>query len=70
MEFPCKFNLRSMKIFHNNHTNGEEDKNENNHDISNMLSNIGIILDQKVENNNKSIVNKEKFNYDLMGRVN
>ena len=47
-----------------------EKKNENNHDISNMLSNIGIILDQKVENNNKSIVNKEKFNYDLMGRDN
>ena len=35
-----------------------------------MLSNLGIILDQKVEKNNKSIVNKEKFNYDLMGRDN
>ena len=65
-----------MKIFHNNHTNGEEDKNENNHDISNMLSNIGIIFDKKeennkdIENNNKPIINKEKLNYDLMGRDN
>ena len=55
----------------------EEDKNENNNDISNMLSNIGIIFDKKeennkdIENNNKSIgVNKEKLNYDLMGRDN
>jgi len=53
----------------------EEDRNENNHDISNMISNIGVILDKKEENNdnNKSIVvNKEKnkLNYELMGRDN
>ena len=54
----------------------KEDKNENNHDISNMLSNIGIIFDKKeennkdIENNNKPIINKEKLNYDLMGRDN
>ena len=48
----------------------EKDSNETNHDISNMLSNIGIILDKKEEKNNKSIVNKEKSNYDLMGRDN
>ena len=54
----------------------KEDKNEDNHDISNMLSNIGIIFDKKeednknIKNNNKSIINKEKLNYDLMGRDN
>jgi len=39
-----------------------------------MLSKIGLILDKKEENNdnNKSIINKEKnkFNYELMGRDN
>ena len=64
------------KIYDKNIKNiNEEDRNENNHDISNMLSNIGVILDKKEENNdnNKSIVvNKEKnkLNYELMGRDN
>ena len=54
----------------------EEGQNENNNDIINMLSNISIIVDKKeesnkeIENNNKSIGNKEKLNYDLMGRDN
>ena len=54
----------------------EEDKNENNHDISNMLSNIGITFDKKeennkdIENNNKSITNEEKLNCNLMEKDN
>ena len=53
----------------------EEDRNENNHDISNMISNIGVILDKKEENNDNDksiVVNKEKnkINYELMGRDN
>jgi len=54
----------------------EEDKNENNHDISNMLSNIGVTFDKKeennkdIENNNKSIVNVEKLNCNLMEKDN
>ena len=62
---------------HINYINiNEEDKNENNNDISNMLSNIGIIVDKKeesnkdIKNNNKSIENKENCNFDLMGRYN
>ena len=68
-------NLRSMKIFHTNHIN-EEDINENNDEISNMLFNLGLILDKKednnkdIENNKKSIINRENLNYDLMGRDN
>ena len=51
-------NLRSMKIFHTNHIN-EEDINENNDEISNMLFNLGLILDKK-EDNNKDIENNKK----------
>ena len=58
------FNENKNKVNEIEVNNKEEkiENKENDHDISNMLSNIGLILDKKDNNNNKQNINESIIN--------